>query len=312
MIFQLTFLLLLGSSFLGGNFALENGLARTPPMGWNSWNHFICNTAQITEEMFLGQAKAMVSSGLSKVGYEYINLDDCWLASTRDAQGNLQPDPVRFPHGIKYLVDSIHSLGLKFGIYEDTGLKTCGGWPGSEGYYQQDAQLYAKWGVDYVKLDGCYSDPNDMKKIYTDNGYFLNQTGRPMVYSCSWPAYATSPIDWIYVGSICNLWREYDDIRDTWASWTDILDYQAKANLSRWAGPGHFNDPDMLEVGNGGQTFSEYKAHFSLWAILAAPLIMGNDLRNMTQETLEILSNAEVIAVDQDTENPRVSDLQSA
>eukprot|EP01113_Clastostelium_recurvatum_P017533 TRINITY_DN205_c0_g1_i2.p1 TRINITY_DN205_c0_g1~~TRINITY_DN205_c0_g1_i2.p1 ORF type:complete len:414 (-),score=92.28 TRINITY_DN205_c0_g1_i2:89-1279(-) len=292
-------LFFVASSVLG----LNNGLARTPPMGWNSWNHYGCRTNLLTEQMFMSQAKAMVDSGMAKVGYQYINLDDCWLASERDAQGRLQPDPVRFPHGIKYLADYVHSLGLKFGIYEDTGPKTCGGWPGSEGYYKIDAQTYAEWDVDYFKLDGCFSNATQMKEIYTSYGLYLNQTGRPMVYSCSWPTYAfvhQLPMDWDYIITICNLWREYYDIKDDWNSWTNILDYQASAALNRWAGPGHWNDPDMLEVGNGGQTFEEYKAHFSLWAILAAPLVAGNDLTNMTQQTLSILTNEEVIKVDQD------------
>eukprot|EP01112_Ceratiomyxa_fruticulosa_P014192 TRINITY_DN4046_c0_g1_i1.p1 TRINITY_DN4046_c0_g1~~TRINITY_DN4046_c0_g1_i1.p1 ORF type:complete len:396 (-),score=46.80 TRINITY_DN4046_c0_g1_i1:98-1285(-) len=293
------------SLFAGLSNSLNNGLALTPPMGWNSWNHYLCNTSEITQEMFMSQAKAMVDSGMAKVGYEYINLDDCWLAATRDAQGILQPDPKRFPNGIKYLADYIHGLGLKFGIYEDSGNLTCGGYPGSEGYYQVDTETFASWGVDYVKLDGCYSEPKDMQDIYTQFGVALNHSGRPMVYSCSYPAYTdlyNVTIDWTYLGVICNLWREYNDIRDNWESITSILDYQVSANLRRWAGVGHWNDPDMLEVGNGGMTTTEYISHFSLWSILAAPLIAGNDLTSMDQTTLQILTNYEVIQVDQDKE----------
>lgn len=293
------------SLFAGLSNSLNNGLALTPPMGWNSWNHYLCNTSEITQEMFMSQAKAMVDSGMTKVGYEYINLDDCWLAATRDAQGILQPDPKRFPNGIKYLADYIHGLGLKFGIYEDSGNFTCGGYPGSQGYYGVDTKTFASWGVDYVKLDGCYSEPKDMQDIYSQFGVALNHSGRPMVYSCSYPAYTdlyNVTIDWNYLGAICNLWREYNDIRDNWESITSILDYQVSANLRRWAGVGHWNDPDMLEVGNGGMTTTEYISHFSLWAILAAPLIAGNDLTNMDQTTLQILTNYEVIQVDQDKE----------
>jgi len=209
----------------------------------------------------------------------------------------------RFPHGIKALADYVHSLGLKFGIYEDTGKLTCGGFPGSGGYYAIDAQTYAEWGVDYVKLDGCYTNVADMKAIYTLNSQLFNNSGRPMVFSCSWPAYAnlnniTTPYP--YVASICNLWREWYDVRDSWDSWTGILDYQEQSNLALYAAPGQWNDPDMLEVGNGNQTNVEYQSLFSIWSILAAPLIAGNDLRNMTQETLAILTAPEVIAVDQD------------
>jgi len=283
--------------------ASNNGVARTPPMGWNSWNHFGCDTAQLTQDLFKDIAQAMVSSGMKAAGYEYINLDDCWLASTRDSNGKLQPDPKRFPDGIEALAEYVHSLGLKFGIYEDTGNKTCGGFPGSQGYYAVDAQTYAEWGVDYVKLDGCYTEVSDMKAIYTQNSQLFNQTGRPMVFSCSWPAYANVnkiPVPYTYVASICNLWREWYDVRDSWWSWTEILDYQEATNLSLYAGPGNWNDPDMLEIGNGNQTDTEYRSLFSLWSMLAAPLIAGNDLRNMSQATIEILTAPEVIAVDQD------------
>jgi len=296
-------LFVFGVLFVGLSSCLDNGLALTPPMGWNSWNHFGCNTTEITQEMFMAQAKAMVDSGMAKVGYQYINLDDCWLASTRDSQGRIQPDPKRFPNGIKYLADYIHSLGLKFGIYEDTGNYTCGGFPGSQGHYKIDSETYASWSVDYVKLDGCYSNPQEMQDIYTEYGMYLNQTGRPMVYSCSYPAYTeyyNVTIDWDHLTKICNLWREYDDIRDDWEAVINILDYQVSANLQKYAANSQWNDPDMLEVGNGGMTTTEYISHFSLWAILAAPLIAGNDLTKMDQQTIEILTNYEVIQVDQD------------
>jgi len=283
--------------------AYDNGVARTPPMGWNSWNHFGCNTSLLTENLFMEMAAAMAKNGMKDVGYEYINLDDCWLAKTRDAQGRLQPDPFRFPSGIKALAAYVHSLGLKFGIYEDTGYLTCGGYPGSQGYFAQDVNSYVEWDVDYVKLDGCYTNIADMKTIYTLNSILLNETGKQMVYSCSWPTYANLfnySFSYTYIASICNLWREWKDIRDEWASWTEILDYQESSNLAQYAGPGNWNDPDMLEVGNGGQTNVEYQSMFSMWSMLAAPLIAGNDLRNMSSETLAILTASEVIAVDQD------------
>jgi len=273
-------------------------------MGWNSWNHFGCDKDQLTQELFMEMAQAMVSSGMKAAGYEYINIDDCWLASTRDANGNLQPDPKRFPDGIAALSKYVHSLGLKFGIYEDSGNTTCGGYEGSWGHYEQDAKTFASWGVDFIKLDGCNTNVTDMKYLYTEFGKAINATGRPMVYSCSWPAYANIvahvPVPYEYVASICNLWREYRDIQDNFDEWTNILDFQESANLAPYAAPGQWNDPDMLEVGNGNQTDDEYRALMSLWAILAAPLIAGNDLRNMTAETLQILTAPEIISVDQD------------
>jgi len=291
------------SFWLSSGQALENGLARTPPMGWNSWNHFKCNTSEITQYLFVDTATAMAKSGMKAAGYEYINIDDCWLGSTRDSSGQLQPDLGRFPDGIQAVIQYIHSLGLKFGIYEDSGPTTCAGYPGSLGHYAQDAKTFADWGVDYVKLDGCNTDVSDMKTLYTEFGQAINQSGRPMVYSCSWPAYANVnniSVPYDYVVSICNLWREWNDVTDSWYSWTAILDFQESANLAPWAGPGHWNDPDMLEIGNGNQTDTEYRSLFSMWAMLAAPLIAGNDLRNMTKETIEILTAPEVIAVDQD------------
>ncbi|GAM23916.1 hypothetical protein SAMD00019534_070910 [Acytostelium subglobosum LB1] len=281
--------------------ALDNGVARTPPMGWNTWNHYGCNTSAINADLLINTAMAMVTSGMAKAGYQYISLDDCWLATERDAQGRLQPDPVRFPQGIAPIADYIHSLGLKMGIYEDVGNMTCAGYPGSENNLELDAKTFAEWGIDYVKMDGCNFPVDDMKQTYTELSQALNATGREMVYSCSWPAYAQNEdVNFTYVASICNLWREFDDIRDDWDAWTSILDQMEATNRAPFAGPGHWNDPDMLEIGNGGQTYTEYQSFFSLWSIIAAPLIAGNDLTSMTQETIEILTNIEVIAVDQD------------
>ncbi|KAN0029525.1 hypothetical protein ACTA71_007654 [Dictyostelium dimigraforme] len=290
---------------LNNGFKLSNGLALTPPMGFNYWNFDECKTKLINETMMMNTAYAMSTNGMSKVGYEYVNLDDCWMAKTRDENGNLRPDPIRFPNGIKYLADYIHSLGLKFGIYGDIGSKTCKGYPGSEDYLEQDAKMFAEWGVDFVKMDGCNMQVSDMKKAYTDLGKYLQETGRPMVYSCSWPTYAyveniTMPFD--YIEGICNLWREFQDIRDNFTEWTQILDEMEDSipKRSQFAGPSHFNDPDMLEIGNGFENDIEYKSMFSLWSIIAAPLIAGNDIVTMSKETLEILINEEVIQVNQD------------
>ncbi len=280
-------------------FALDNGLALTPPMGWNSWNCFGCdiNEAQIREI-----ADAMVATGMRDAGYEYLVIDDCWQVA-RDEQGNIITDPDRFPSGIKALADYVHSKGLKFGLYSDAGLRTCAGRPGSRGYEFQDARQYAAWGVDYLKYDWCHTDNQNTIASYSLMRDALKAAGRPIVFSiCEWGS--TKP--WLWAKNVGNLWRTTGDIQDCWdcvrdwggKGWTRILDEQV--GLEVYAGPGHWNDPDMLEVGNGGMTTEEYRAHFSLWCILAAPLMAGNDLRNMTPEIRDILINKEVIAVDQD------------
>jgi len=277
--------------------ALENGLALTPPMGWNSWNRFACN---VTEDLVKSAADAMVSSGMKDAGYEYVVIDDCWQIS-RDAAGNIVADAKTFPAGIKALADYVHSKGLKFGIYSDAGTKTCAGRPGSRGHEYQDALQYAAWGVDYLKYDWCNTGTANAQAAYSTMRDALNSSGRPIVFSlCEWGT--NKP--WLWAKNIGNLWRTTGDISDCWTckkdqlSWTQILDLQV--GLEAYAGPGHWNDPDMLEVGNGGMTATEYRAHFSFWCLLAAPLMAGNDLKNMTPEIKEILSNKEVIAVNQD------------
>lgn len=269
-----------------------NGLAPTPPMGWNSWNHFGCN---IDENIIKEMADAMVSSGMKDAGYEYINIDDCWMDTLRDAQGRLQADPKRFPHGIKWLADYVHSKGLKLGIYSSAGTKTCAGYPASLDHEEIDAKTFASWGVDYLKYDNCYNQGRPLIERYQAMQQALAHCGRPIVFSiCEWGL--ENPWEW--APRLGNLWRTTGDIRDSWESVMSILDQQV--GLAKYAGPGHWNDPDMLEVGNGGMTTTEYRAHFSLWCILAAPLIAGNDLRHMSPETKEILTNRDMIAVDQD------------
>lgn len=277
-----------------------NGLAQTPPMGWNSWNTYACN---INEATVRAQADAMVSSGLKAAGYRYIVIDDCWHGA-RDAAGNIQPDVKRFPSGIAALAAYIHAKGLKFGIYSDAGEKTCGGRPGSWGHEYQDAQQYAAWGVDYLKYDWCNTGTQNAQAAYLLMSQALQSTGRPIVFSiCEWG----DNRPWLWARNIGNLWRTTGDIYDGWEGkhpngysigMLNILDMQVE--LAPYAGPGHWNDPDMLEVGNGGMSDSEYRAHFSLWAMLAAPLIAGNDLTNMSKQTHAILTNKEVIAIDQD------------
>ncbi len=288
-----------------GQESVSAKLSFTPPMGWNSWNKFTCN---VSEDMIREMADAMVKSGMKDAGYQYVVIDDCWQV-TRDENGNIVADPQRFPSGIKALADYVHSLGLKFGIYSDAGSKTCAGRPGGLGHEYQDAVQYAAWGVDYLKYDWCNTTTQDAKASYANIRAALDAAGRPIVLSiCEWGK--AQP--WLWgkeVGG--NLWRTTGDIQDRWAGkkeWkpgdccsygvVDIID--AEAELYSHAGPGHWNDPDMLEVGNGGLTDVEYRSHFSMWAILSAPLIAGNDLRSMRPEIHDILTNKEVIAINQD------------
>jgi len=279
--------------------ALSNGLALTPPMGWNSWNKFGCD---INEKIVREVAEAMAASGMREAGYQYIVIDDCWQVD-RDSKGNIIVDGKAFPTGIKALADYVHSKGLKFGIYSDAGTKTCAGRPGSWGYEFQDARQYAEWGVDYLKYDWCNNGGQNSAAAYSRMRDALAVSGRPIVFSiCEWGS--TKP--WLWAKDIGNLWRTTGDIQDFWEGKKDwgglgvvqILDLQA--GLEGFSGPGHWNDPDMLEVGNGGMTDTEYRAHFSLWCLLAAPLMAGNDLRTMKPGTRDILINKEVIAVDQD------------
>ncbi len=280
--------------------ALDNGLARTPPMGWNSWNKFACN---VSEDLIQQAADAMVRSGMKDAGYQYVVIDDCWQVA-RDDKGDIVADAKRFPSGMKALGDYIHSKGLKFGIYSDAGTLTCQGRPGSRGYEYQDARQYAAWGVDYLKYDWCNHSTQDSASSYAAMRDALAKSGRPIVFSiCEWGS--TKP--WIWAQNIGNLWRTTDDIVDKWdyhekqkggKGVVQILDLQA--GIEDAAGPGHWNDPDMLEVGNGGMTLTEYRAHFSLWCLLAAPLMAGNDIRNMTADIQAILTNKEAIAIDQD------------
>jgi alpha-galactosidase len=279
--------------------ALDNGLARTPPMGWNSWNKFGCN---VSEQLIRSIADSMVSSGLKDAGYQYVVIDDCWQVA-RDKEGNIVRDSKRFPSGIKSLADYVHSKGLKFGIYSDAGTGTCQNRPGGRGYEFQDARQYAAWGVDYLKYDWCNHSTQNSEASYSIMRDALAKSGRPIVFSlCEWGS--TKP--WLWAKDVGNLWRATGDITNKWSTGekTDglgvvqILDQLD--GLESYAGPGHWNDPDMLEVGNEGLTDTEARAHFSMWCILAAPLIAGNDIRSMTPEIRAILTNKDLIAIDQD------------
>jgi alpha-galactosidase len=277
--------------------ALPNGLALTPPMGFNNWNTTHCR-ADFNEAMVKGIADIFVNQGLKDAGYEYVNIDDCWALPQRNSQGNLVPDPKRFPNGIKAVADYVHSKGLKFGIYTSAGTKTCNtaGFPGALNNEQRDANLFASWGVDYLKYDNCNNQGVDAKQRYTKMRDALKNTGRPIVYSiCEWGQ--NQP--WLWAQDVGNLWRTTGDINDTYAKMVSI----AKRNMSlaQYAKPGAWNDPDMLEIGNGGMTPTEYRSHFSLWAVMAAPLLIGSDLRKVNADTFTILKNTDVIAVDQDS-----------
>ena len=280
------------------SFALDNGLAKTPPMGWNSWNKFGCN---VSEDLIRQAADALVSTGMKDAGYQYIVIDDCWQVS-RDNEGNIVPDAQRFPSGVKKLADYIHSKGLKFGIYSDAGTGTCQNRPGSRGYEFQDARQYAAWGVDYLKYDWCNHSTQNSQASYAIMRDALVKSGRPIVFSlCEWGS--TQP--WLWAKDIGNLWRTTGDIVPKWSTQkkddflgVEILDLQD--GLQTYAGPGHWNDPDMLEVGNPGMSPTEYRSHFVMWCILAAPLMAGNDIMHMTDDTRAILTNREMIAIDQD------------
>lgn len=266
------------------------GLAETPAMGWNSWNKFACN---IDEDIIRGVADAMVSTGLRDAGYVYLNLDDCWHGE-RDSLGFIQADPVKFKSGIKSLSDYAHSKGLKLGIYSDAGRQTCAGRPGSLGHEYQDALQYAKWGIDYLKYDWCNTENVNPKGAYNLMRDALRAAGRPIYFSmCEWG----SSQPWTWAKDTGHSWRTTGDISNNFDSVLKILDLQS--GLRQYAGPGHWNDPDMLEVGNG-MSENEDRAHFTMWCMLSAPLILGNDIRNMSKETANILLNKEVIALDQD------------
>ncbi|XP_062918719.1 alpha-N-acetylgalactosaminidase [Mobula hypostoma] len=293
--------------------SLDNGLMRTPPMGWLAWERFRCNIDCatdpkncISESLFMDMADRLAEDGWKELGYEYVNIDDCWAAKKRDSQGRLVPDPDRFPSGIKALAQYVHSKGLKLGIYADLGKYTCGGYPGTTvDKVELDAHTFASWGVDMLKLDGCYSNSSDKAVGYPLMSKALNATGRPIAFSCSWPAYEGGlppRVNYTLLGEICNLWRNYYDISDSWESVQSIINWYGKHQdvLQPAAGPGRWNDPDMLIIGDFGLSIEESKSQMALWAILAAPLFMSNDLRTISRSDVEILQNKLLIKISQD------------
>jgi alpha-galactosidase len=273
----------------------SNGLAKTPPMGWNSWNKF---QRRVSDSVVREIAAAIVKNGMRDAGYVYVNIDDTWQG-TRDAAGNIQTNE-KFPD-MKALSAYVHSQGLKLGIYSSPGPKTCAGYEGSFNHEEQDAKTFAQWGIDYLKYDWCSArtvyDNSAMQFAYAKMGHALHDSGRAIVYSlCQYGLLNVG--EWgPKVGG--NVWRTTGDIRDTWASMAD-LGFDKQPGLEKYAGPGRWNDPDMLEIGNGAMSLDEYRTHMSLWSILASPLIAGNDVRDMTADIASILMNKEVIDVDQD------------
>jgi alpha-galactosidase len=306
----------------------KSNLALTPPMGWNSWNTFRCDG--LNEQLVKDMADIISTNGMKEAGYEYVNLDDCWQIG-RYPDGRIMVDSVRFPSGIKALADYVHSKGLKLGIYSDAGLMTCAKRPGSFRFEEIDAQTYAEWGIDYLKYDFCNlpekleQAPDDKKmapmlrtalkgpsnytaeQIYLPMAAALAKQDREIVFSiCNWGVQEP----WKWAGDISHLWRTTPDIRPYFKGFSlkytvfmsimEIVNRAHKDELHLYAGPGKWNDPDMLEVGNGKLTYDENVAHFSMWAMMAAPLLAGNDLRSMSPEVLSILTNPKVIAVNQD------------
>ena len=287
----------------GGAYAQKwEGLADKPQMGWSTWNKF---QEKISEDVIIGIADAMVESGLRDAGYTYINIDDCWHGE-RDKDGFIQVDATKFPHGMKYLADYLHGKGLKLGIYSDAGTATCGSMPGSLGHEYQDALQYARWGVDYLKYDWCNTTNINPQGAYQLISDALRASGRPIFLSmCEWG----NSHPWRWARDIGHSWRTTPDI---WCNFDSLRVFpqgysqfgvmqciQLNDTLRQYAGPGHWNDPDMLEVGNG-MTINEDRAHFTMWCLMASPLILGNDIRNMSAEVRDILTNREMIAVDQD------------
>jgi alpha-galactosidase len=302
-----------------------NGLALTPPMGFNNWAGFECSS-RFGEKLFLDTADALVRLGLDNLGYNYVNIDDCWMQHDRDASGNLQVDTTRFPgtdprlpagssaNPLRALGDYLHAKGLKFGIYEDAGYRTCQGAAGSYGHFQQDANLYASWGVDYLKLDYC-NQPLDQfphksraqvaQIVYTEASQALLDTGRDIVFSASAPAYECCSggdfwQEFQWLPKLSNLWRFGSDISDNWQSVVRNYTEGNTPGLPEQGGPGHWNDADMFEIGNGGLSLTEEQSQFTLWSEMASPLLLSTEVADLSPAELSIVSNRDVIAVDQD------------
>ncbi|KAI5644696.1 alpha galactosidase A domain-containing protein [Phthorimaea operculella] len=293
---------------------LENGLARTPPMGWMSWGYYMCadkcdeNPDKcLDEKLIMSVADTFFSEGYQEAGYEYIIIDDCWSEKARDWQGRLVPDRLRFPRGMKFLADYIHSKGLKFGMYTNIAKTTCMHYPGSRGHFETDARMFAEWDIDYLKVDGCFVEEDYLDGAYTSLGHWLNVTGRPMVYSCSWPYYKKfthkHEFDFNKIVPVCNLWRNFHDIFVNWGNVVWIIRYyeeQARTFQSTH-GPGHWHDPDMLIIGTNHLTEGQSRVHMAVWAMLSAPLLISCDMKRVTQFEKRLLQNLDLLAVAQDS-----------
>lgn len=292
---------------------LNNGLALTPPMGWMSWGYYMCEVdceknpqRCLNEQLILSVADEFYLNGYQDAGYQYIIIDDCWAEKSRDSDGRLVPDRKRFPRGMKFIADYIHTRGLKFGLYSSAGPVTCMKYPGSKGHLDVDAQTFADWLVDYVKFDGCFVDEDYLNTVYMEFGDYLNKTGRPMVYSCSWPYY----IEFIHkhvpnyklIAETCNLWRNYHDVFSNWPNVRNIVQYYEKEYLrmGTYMGAGHWNDPDMLVIGTGALTEGQSRLQMAVYAMLSAPLIISCDMRKITQKDRRLLLNMNLISVGQD------------
>ncbi|KAF7242961.1 Alpha-N-acetylgalactosaminidase [Varanus komodoensis] len=294
--------------------SLDNGLLKTPPMGWVPWERFRCNTDCkadpencISERLIKVMADRLASDGWKELGYVYVNLDDCWAAEKRDVQGRLQAHAERFPSGIKALADYVHSKGLKFGIYSNLGNATCAGYPGTTlDSIETDAKTFAEWGVDMLKLDGCFSNSSVKALGYPKMSAALNRTGRAIAFSCSWPAYEGGlppKVNYTVLGKTCNLWRNYIDIQDSWDTLLRIIEWYGDHQevLQPAAGPGRWNDPDMLIIGDFGLSREQAKVQVALWAVLAAPFFLSCNLRTISREAKDILQNPLLIYINQDS-----------
>ncbi|CAH2098149.1 unnamed protein product [Euphydryas editha] len=292
---------------------LDNGLARKPPMGWMSWGYYMCgvdcknNTEKcLDEKLILSVADKFYEDGYQEAGFEYIIIDDCWSQKKRDALGRLVPDKDRFPRGMKFIADYIHKRGLKFGMYTNIADVTCMGYPGSRGHFQTDAKMFAEWGVDYLKVDGCFVTEEYLNTAYIKLGMHLNATGRPMVYSCSWPYYIEfihhKKPDYKSVAKYCNMWRNYHDVVTSWhAIKSIIIHYQMSYDeIHEYHGPGQWNDPDMLIFGTNSLTDSQRRVHIAVYSMLASPLLLSCDMNNITPYERELLQNLDLMAIAQD------------
>ncbi|KAM8848622.1 alpha-galactosidase A isoform 2-T2 [Synchiropus picturatus] len=291
--------------------ALNNGLALRPAMGWLQWERFLCNTDCdadpdncISERLFMRMADVMVTDGWKEAGYQYVCIDDCWSSLQRDVRGHLQADPKRFPRGIEKLAQYVHAKGLKLGLYADVGEKTCAGYPGSLGHYETDAQTFADWGVDLLKFDGCNMNWTLLGEGYSNMSKALNDTGREILFSCEWPFYEWpfQQPNYTAIRATCNQWRNFADVTDSWSSVKSILAWTAAHQevIAPMAGPGGWNDPDMLVIGNFGLSHDQQESQMALWAMMAAPLLMSNDLRNICPRSKQLLQNRRIIDISQD------------